>query len=134
MSLLKALKVSRVKRPSVSVTAGHDPMERARRKMLAAVALQNRLVGAEQTGKELKINDRKPRKWYFQVNGTYYVAVKYGSKSLPIARNLNTIEAGPTLASVRKVLATLKAAVEAGELDKQLMKAVASMGRRKKTT
>ncbi len=100
--------------------------------MLAAIAIQAQLVNAEEKGKELKIKDRKPRKWYFKVSDSYYVGVKYGSKSLPIARNLNTVEAGSSLASVRKVLSTLRAAVEAGELDKQLMKTAANMGRKKK--
>ncbi len=132
MSYLETLKVRKVARPSAAVAAGHNPMERTRGKMQAAIAVQMQLLDAEQKGKDLTIKGRKPRKWYFKVNDTYYVGVKYGSKSLPLARKLNTVEAGSSLASVRKVLNTLGAAVGAGELDKQLMNAAATMGRKKK--
>ena len=72
----------------------------------------------KQTGERMTVETvKRVREWFWRENGKYNLAIKYGAKTLVLAKGgKNAIE----LASFAEVVATLqlvKAAVEAGELD-----------------
>ena len=130
MSALAALKfVVSKKNRAVS------PVMHKRQKLCAKLTEQIALCEAEQAGeiyapKRLKsvvdaatgertvvATTKRVREWFWRENGKYNLAIKYGAKTLVLAKGgKNAIE----LTSFAEVVATLqlvKTAVEAGELD-----------------
>ena len=84
----------------------------------------------KQTGERMTVETvKRVREWFWRENGKYNLAIKYGAKTLVLAKGgKNAIE----LASFAEVVATLqlvKTAVEQGELDTQI--ATASVTLRK---
>ena len=57
--------------------------------------------------------------WWTQDNGKLALSIRYGSKIIALSAKCNAVECS-TLADVVAALTTIKAAVEAGELDAQI--------------
>jgi len=88
-------------------------------------ATRTKTVVNKETGEKSKQTAAKlVRPWYWQVNKSFFVAIRYGMHTLQFAKGANAIEA-PSLKGVVAVLTTVKTAVQAGELDAAI-EAVAS--------
>ena len=57
--------------------------------------------------------------WWTQDNGKLALSIRYGSKIIALSAKCNAVECS-TLADVVAALTTIKAAVDAGELDAQI--------------
>jgi hypothetical protein len=69
--------------------------------------------------KQVELNKRVRQMWFVAENGKVCIQVKYGSRVLDFGRGKNAIEV-VSADELINALTTLKAAVEAGELDSQL--------------
>lgn len=141
MSHLKALKLT----SAVPVRAAIDPVQRAREKMIAALAEQKQMAEARIAGQaftpthivrrknaegvrvEVEAPKRVRQGWFTDGNGKVFFALRYAGKALDFAKDKNAIEAGE-LSALPKVIDTLVEAVRAGELDAQLTAAAAERG------
>lgn len=111
-SLLAGLALVDAKKP-VNAGAKQEPIV----KFLEGVVRQIGYVNDEKAGKALVTEgSKKPRLWHWKKTGTYFVSVYYGTAPLDLGNGMNTIQAGKSLDDVLKVLETIKAAGEAGEL------------------
>ena len=73
---------------------------------------------------------RRPRAWFWTAdNGKVMLSIRYGVKTLELAKGKTAIEVGEVRQLV-PVLESLKQAVAAGELDAQIQAASAEVGRR----
>ncbi|MBB4347020.1 DUF6641 family protein [Aliirhizobium cellulosilyticum] len=141
MSHLKALKLTQ----AVPVRASADPVQRARDKMISALAEQKQMAeakisdqpfapthvvrrkNAEGQRVEIETLKRIRQGWFSDGSGKVFFAVRYAGKSIDLARDKNAIEVGE-LSALPAVLNTLIDAVRAGELDTQLLAAAAERG------
>jgi hypothetical protein len=87
-------------------------------------AKKEKFITDSETGerKQVEIATRVKPWWFTATNGKLVLSVRYGSKSLEIAKGKNAIE----VTDMNDVMATLdliKQAVEAGELDTQIEQA-----------
>lgn len=142
MSHLKALKLT----SAVPVRATADPGQRAREKMIAALAEQKQMAEAKIAGQafapthtvrrknaegqrvEIQAPKRVRQSWFTDGNGKVFFAIRYAGKAIEFAKDKNAIEAGE-LSALPKVVDTLIEAVRAGELDAQLIAAAAERGK-----
>lgn len=141
MSHLKALKLT----SAVPVRATVDPVQRAREKMIAALAEQKQMAETKIAGQaftpthivrkknaegvrvQVEAVKRVRQGWFTDGSGKVFFALRYAGKSLEFAKDKNAIEAGE-LSALPKVIDTLIEAVRAGELDTQLTAAAAERG------
>lgn len=141
MSHLKALKFA----SAVPVRATNDPVQRAREKMIAALAEQKQMAEAKIAGQafapthmvrkknaegqrvEVETLKRIRQGWFSDAAGKVFFGLRYAGKTIEFAKDKNAIEVGE-LAALPAVLDTLTEAVRAGELDAQLTVAAAERG------
>ena len=129
MAHLDTLKI--VVKPNYQPTS---PTEARRSKLIGKLQEQLAMVEAELAGKQYKWvtaadEEGEPRRiqrpvrlkqWWFRDRAnTLLLAVRYGAKALPIAKDRSAIEVA-SLDKLPLVLNTLIKAVDAGELDTQL--------------
>lgn len=128
-------KLSKLTVKSVTRASKQDPVQRRRSKLLPGIEEQIKVAEAavkcesyhvqrqtwaknEHGEKVLVDRMRKVRPWFFQQDGGWFVQCKYGSRPLMLGDgNAVFVKA---LKDVQGALATLKAAVEAGELDEAI--------------
>lgn len=136
MNALNSLKLVAAKRPS-----DIPPVVKRRNRLIAKIWEQTELAKWTLEGKAYaplhtrKVKDREtgearhvetPKRvkawWFTADNGKVCLTVKYGAKVLELAKGKSAIEVG-TMAELVPTLDMLKAAVDAGELDAQIVTA-----------
>jgi len=136
MNTLTSLKLVTAKRPS-----DIPPVVKRRNRLIAKIWEQTELAKSMLEGKTYaplhsrKVKDREtgearrletPKRvkawWFTADNGKVCLVVKYGAKVLELAKGKSAIEVG-TMAELIPTLDMLKAAVDAGELDAQIVTA-----------
>lgn len=76
-------------------------------------------VDAE-TGSKARVKvPKRLKQWFYKVRDYYFLEVRYGSKSLELAKNKHAIAVGEK-SRLTSVIDTVIEAVAAGELDQQL--------------
>ena len=118
-----------------------DPVLDRREKMVAALDEQLRVHAARMKGEDYAVErtkwrttdegqrveiktQRRVNPWFFEQDEAWYVQCRYGARVVPLSGTDNAVRVGK-LADVQGVLVTLKAAVEAGELDAALVQVTA---------
>lgn len=139
MSYLENLTVKSVTRANKQ-----DPVEQRRQKLLAGIEEQLKVAEATMKGETYEVKRkswvkneqgekvpvdrmRKVRPWFFEQDGGWYVQCRYGNKVLALGKG-NSVYV-KALKDVQGVLASLKDAVDSGELD-QAIDGVASLRRK----
>lgn len=136
MNTLTSLKLVTAKRPS-----DIPPVVKRRNRLIAKIweqtelakstlegkaytPLHTRTVKNRETGEARRVETPKRVKawWFIADNGKVCLTVKYGAKVLELAKGKIAIEVG-SMAELIPTLETLKAAVDAGELDTQIVTA-----------
>lgn len=136
MNTLNTLKLVAAKRPS-----DIPPVVKRRNRLIAAIWEQTELAKSTLEGKSYaplrarRVKDREtgearrveaPKRiktwWFTADNGKVCLIVKYGAKVLELAKGKSAIEVG-TMAELIPTLDMLKVAVDAGELDAQIVTA-----------
>ena len=138
MSTLASLKLVAAKQTRVV-----DPVQLRRTKLITALEEQIALAKARQAGTDYvamrsrRVKDadgnvsvvQQPKRlkaWFWAVDGgKVCVAVRYGNKPIELTKGKTAVET--TAGELSGVLATLKKAVEAGELDAQMEAASAGV-------
>ncbi len=140
MSILKKLTLTTA-RP---VRTSNDPVERARNKVIAALAEQKAMAEAKLAGQHyapthtvwrknedgVRVAVQAPKRLragWFDLSGQIFFALRYAAKPIEFASGKNAIAVGE-LSALPAILDTLTDAVRAGELDAQLAKAAAERG------
>jgi len=130
-SLLSKLKLTT--KPEVIT----DPLTQRQNKLIAKLEVQREMAKCltenkqftaykhkyvtDDNGNKNKVRVEKNIKaWFYEIDGQYFTTIKYGSKSLELAKGLYAIAVGDK-SSLLSVYDTVIAAVKAGELDKQLL-------------
>lgn len=133
MSTLSTLKLVTVKKPS------HIPAIQHRRNKLSTklweqinlaqsqidgnpfVVMKFRSIKDIDTGlrKQVEIPKRMKAWWFVADNGKVCFSVKYGTKTLELAKGMLSVGVDSAQGLV-KALTTIKSAIEAGELDSQI--------------
>ncbi len=86
------------------------------------VIYKDKWVTNNETGEREKVQLRKRLKqWYYTANNKLYFEVRYGNKTLELAKGKAAIEVGDNSALLG-VIDTVIAAANAGEFDEMLMK------------
>jgi len=136
MSTLSTLKLVAVKKPT------HIPAIQHRRNKLSAklweqinlaqsqlsgkpfVVMKYRTLKDTETGlrKQVEIPKRIKAWWFVAESGKVCFSVKYGSKTLELAKGKPSVEVS-SAEDLVKALTAIKSAVEAGELDSQIEEA-----------
>lgn len=143
MNVISSLKIVAAKRPNQQ-----PQIVRRRNKLINALHDQLQLAAAQAEGREyLKtrhrhiknpvtgeyaeaVISRKPRAWYWTGDdGKVYINLRYGTRTLEIAKGKSAIEIGDAKQLVPMIEA-LKRAVAAGELDTQINAAGDEVGKR----
>jgi len=132
MSTLNTLKLVAAKRPGSA-----PPVIQRRNRLIAKIWEQTQLAKAQADGKTFapvisrKVKDETgaqrsveiPKRikawWWTAESGKVCLGVRYGAKTLELAKGKTAIEVG-TIADLIPTLDTLKLAVAAGELDTQI--------------
>jgi len=142
MSTLSTLKLVAVKKPT------HIPAIQHRRNKLSAklweqinlaqsqlsgkpfVVMKYRTLKDTETGlrKQVEISKRIKAWWFVAESGKVCFSVKYGSKTLELAKGKPSVEVS-SAEDLVKALTAIKSAVEAGELDSQIEEASNSLRR-----
>jgi len=140
MSALESLKLVVTKKPS------HVPAIVLRRRKLSNklweqiqlaksqldgtpfVVMKYKSIKDKETGirKQVEVPKRIKPWWFQSESGKVCVAVKYGSWTLELAKGKPSVEVD-SAAGLIKALEVIKGAVEAGELDAQIVKASDSL-------
>ncbi|WMT87027.1 hypothetical protein NO932_00035 [Pelagibacterium sp. 26DY04] len=141
MSILKTLKLTSAQPARTS----NDPVERARNKVIAALAEQKAMAEAKiagqhyapthlvwrknEAGKRVQVETPKRLRagWFTDASGQTFFALRYAAKPIEFAKDKNAIAVGE-LSALPAIIDTLTEAVRAGELDEQLAKAAAERG------
>lgn len=141
MSILKTLKLATAK----PVRTSNDPVERARNKVIAALAEQKAMAEAKlaglhyapthmvwrknEEGQRIQVETPKRLRagWFVDASGQSFFGLRYAGKPIEFAKDKNAIAVGE-LAALPAILDTLAEAVRAGELDTQLAAAAAERG------
>ncbi len=141
MSILKTLKLT----TALPVRASNDPVERARNKVIAALAEQKAMAEAKIAGQHyapthmvwrknddgvrtaISVPKRLRAGWFVDASGQTFVGIRYAGKPIEFAKDKNAIAVGE-LSALPAILDTLTEAVRAGELDNQLAAAAAERG------
>ncbi|RQZ27150.1 hypothetical protein DIE16_32040 [Burkholderia sp. Bp9090] len=133
MNTLNTLKLTATKRP------GSLPqIVQRRNRLIAKIWEQTELAKAQQAGttfaptkfrsvkdtetgerRNVEVTKRVRAWWWTAENGKVCMSVRYGTKTLELAKGKTAIEVG-TLADLIPTLDMLKAAVAVGELDAQI--------------
>ncbi|WP_438395246.1 DUF6641 family protein [Caballeronia sp. DA-9] len=133
MSTLNTLKLVATKRPGAL-----PQIVQRRNRLIAKIWEQTELAKAQQAGtsfsptkyrsvKDVETGERRNvevqkrvRAWWFTAeNGKLCIQVRYGAKTLELAKGKTAIEVGST-DNLIPTLEALKAAIAAGELDAQI--------------
>jgi hypothetical protein len=141
MSILKSLKLA----TAVPFRSSNDPVERARNKVIAALAEQKAMAEAKLAGHHYaptqlvwrknpegqRVQVETPKRlragWFVDASGQTFFALRYAAKPIEFAKDKNAIAVGE-LSALPTILDTLTEAVRAGELDAQLAAAAAERG------
>ncbi len=141
MSILKTLKLT----TALPVRASNDPVERARNKVIEALAEQKAMAEAKIAGQHyapthtvwrkneagVRVQVETPKRlragWFIDASGQTFFGLRYAGKPIEFAKDKNAIAVGD-LAALPAILDTLTEAVRAGELDAQLAAAAAERG------
>lgn len=141
MSILKTLKLTTAQ----PVRASNDPIERARNKVIAALAEQKAMAEAKIAGQlyspthmvwrknpggqrvQVDTPKRLRAAWFVDAGGQTFFALRYAAKPVEFAKDKNAIAVGE-LSALPGIIDTLTEAVRAGELDAQLAAAAAERG------
>lgn len=141
MSILKTLKLTTAQ----PVRASKDPVDRARNKVIAALAEQKVMAEAKiagqhyapthivwrknDDGQRVQVSQLKRLRagWFMDASGQTFFGIRYAGKPIEFAKDKNAIAVGE-LAALPAILDTLTEAVRAGELDNQLAAAAAERG------
>lgn len=141
MSILKSLKLTTAQ----PIRTSNDPVERARNKVIAALAEQKAMAEAKIAGQHYapthavwRKNDEGQRVpvetlkrlragWFVDAGGQTFFGLRYAGKPIEFAKDKNAIAVGE-LSALPAILDTLSEAVRAGELDNQLAAAAAERG------
>ena len=135
MSQLATLKLTAAKKPATQPLIVQqrskmtkrlfEQMELARSQRDGTAYIQMRvktITGIEGELKSIEVQKRVKAWWFTADNGKLCLLVRYGSKVIELARGKTAVEV-TTLDELVSALATIKAAVEAGELDAQIQAA-----------
>jgi hypothetical protein len=132
-SLLSKLNI--VKAPLKNPT---DPLIQRQNKLIAKLEVQREMaqclveneefkaykfkyITDPETGIKNKVRVPKQIKpWFYKMDSQYFTTIKYGSKSLELAKGLHAISVKDS-AALTSVYDTVIAAVKAGEFDEKLM-------------
>lgn len=141
MSILKTLKLTTAQPARNS----NDPIERARNKVIVALAEQKAMAEAKITnqhyapthmawrktpeGQRVQVETPKRLRagWFVDASGQTFFGLRYAGKAIEFAKDKNAIAVGE-LAALPTIIDTLTEAVRAGELDTQLAAAAAERG------
>ncbi|WEJ32731.1 DUF6641 family protein [Devosia sp. SD17-2] len=141
MSILKTLKLTTAQ----PVRASNDPVERARNKVIAALAEQKAMAEAKIAGQHyapthvvwrknedgVRVAVETPKRlragWFVDASGQTFFGIRYAGKPIEFAKDKNAIAVGE-LSALPAILDTLTEAVRTGELDTQLAAAAAERG------
>ena len=135
MSQLATLKLTAAKKPATQPLIMQqrskmakrlfEQMELARSQRDGTAYIQMRvktITGIDGEPKSIEVQKRVKAWWFTADNGKLCLLVRYGSKVIELARGKTAVEV-TTLDELVSALATIKAAVEAGELDAQIQAA-----------
>ena len=135
MSQLATLKLTAAKKPTNQPAIVQqrnklsqrlfEQMQLARAQRDGTVYVQTRvktITGIDGEPKTIEVNKRLKAWWFATDSGKLGLNVCYGSKLIELARGKTAVEVA-TLDELVTALATVKAAVEAGELDTQIQAA-----------
>ena len=135
MSQLATLKLTAAKKPATQPLIMQqrskmakrlfEQMELARSQRDGTAYIQMRvktITGIDGEPKSIEVQKRVKAWWFTADNGKRCLHVRYGSKVIELARGKTAVEV-TTLDELVSALATIKAAVEAGELDAQIQAA-----------
>ena len=83
--------------------------------------MKNRTFKDKETGiqKQVSVPKRLKPWWFVSEDGKVCLSVRYGSQTLELAKGKHSVEVD-SASELIKVLEVMKAAVESGELDKQI--------------
>lgn len=141
MSILKSLKLTNAQ----PVRANADPVQRAREKVIAALAEQKAMAEAKLAGQTyapthivwrkdtegvrvaVEVPKRTRAAFFQDASSKMFFTLRYAGKAVPLDGKNVAIEVGE-LEALPVILDTLTEAVRAGELDAQLAKAAAERG------
>ena len=141
MSILKSLKLTTAQ----PVRANADPIQRARDKVISALAEQKAMAEAKidgqhyapthmvwrKNGEGQRVLVETPKRlragWFVDASGQTFFGLRYAGKPIEFAKDKNAIAVGE-LSALPAILDTLTEAVRAGELDAQLAAAAAERG------
>jgi hypothetical protein len=139
MAMLASLKLTQAKKP-----AHIPPVQVRRNKLVKRLHEQIELARAEQGGstyspkryktvtdeegnrRTIEISKRIKAWWFVGVEGRLCLNVRYGAKTLELAKGKTAVEIA-TQQDLVPTLELIKAAVEAGELDQQMDAASGSL-------
>jgi hypothetical protein len=135
MSQLATLKLTAAKKPAIQPLIVQqrsklakrlfEQMELARSQRDGTAYIQMRvktITGIDGEPKSIEVHKRVKAWWFTADNGKLCLLVRYGSKAIELARGKSAVEV-TTIDELVSALATIKAAVEAGELDAQIQAA-----------
>jgi len=135
MSQLATLKLTSAKKPAIQPLIVQqrsklakrlfEQMELARSQRDGTAYIQMRvktITGIDGEPKSIEVHKRVKAWWFTADNGKLCLLVRYGSKAIELARGKSAVEV-TTIDELVSALATIKAAVEAGELDAQIQAA-----------
>jgi hypothetical protein len=128
MGALSSLALARIQKPE-----RQDPVQAARKRILANLSQQREVLAAALDGKQYKVatkrrrqsidgsrveyeTEKRIRAWFFALNGGWYVQCKLGNRPLTLADDKNAVFV-QELAAVEQVFTAFEQAVLAGELD-----------------
>ncbi|NMA96771.1 MAG: hypothetical protein GX970_01465 [Phyllobacteriaceae bacterium] len=141
MSILKNLTLTTAQ----PVRANADPVQRARDKVISALAEQKAMAEAKIAGQHYapthmvwrkneageRVQVETPKRlragWFTDASGQTFFALRYAGKPIEFAKGKNAIAVGE-LKTLPMILDTLTQAVRAGELDAQLAAAAEARG------
>jgi hypothetical protein len=135
MSQLATLKLTAAKKPATQPLIVQqrtkmakrlfEQMQLARAQRDGTVFVQTRvktITGIDGEPTAVEVNKRVKAWWFTADSGKLCLNVRYGSKVIELAKGKTAVEVA-TLDELVTALATVKAAVEAGELDSQIQAA-----------
>lgn len=115
-----------------------DKLTQRRNRLIERLAEQKELVKCElegteykaykyitkvdsETGDNVKVKvPKRLKQWFYKVQDQYFLEIRYGSKSLELAKNKHAIAVGDK-SRLTSILDTVIEALKAGELDQQLL-------------
>ncbi|MCM5553363.1 hypothetical protein M4J39_09235 [Pleomorphomonas sp. NRKKF1] len=141
MSILKSLKLTNAK----PVRTSDNPVERARDKVISALAEQKAMAEAKIAGQHFapthkvwrkdadgqRVQVEAPKRlragWFTDASGQFFFGLRYAGKTIEFAKDKNAVTVGE-FASLPGIIDKLIEAVRAGELDDQFAQASAERG------